>query len=71
MPINKVVVNDEIKLDLTGDTVTPETMTAGTTAHNAAGETIVGSMSFSTIYTGASAPDDSLGVDGDIFLVVI
>ena len=31
-----------VLLDLTGDTVTPETLMAGVIAHNAAGERIVG-----------------------------
>ncbi len=42
MAVNKVALNGEIKLDLTADTVTPETLLKGTTAHNAAGELITG-----------------------------
>ena len=42
MAVNKVAINGEIKLDLTADTVTPETLLKGTTAHNAAGELITG-----------------------------
>lgn len=45
MAINKVVINNSVKLDLTEDTVTPETLKSGVTAHNAAGEAIVGTMS--------------------------
>lgn len=44
MPINKIVVNDEIKLDLTADTVTPETLAEGVTAHDKSGAPIVGTM---------------------------
>lgn len=41
--VSKVVLADGTTLiDLTQDTVTPETMLAGTTAHNAAGEPITG-----------------------------
>mgnify|MGYP007108759203 FL=1 len=42
MAVNKVQVNGETVLDLTNDSVTPERLTKGTTAHNAAGERIVG-----------------------------
>ena len=42
MAVNKVEVNGETKLDLTQDTVTPENLLSGVTAHNAAGERIVG-----------------------------
>lgn len=43
MANNKVQLSDgTVLLDLTGDTVTPETLMAGVTAHNAAGEPIVG-----------------------------
>lgn len=43
MAVNKVEVGGEVKLDLTEDTVTPENLLSGATAHNAAGEKIVGS----------------------------
>lgn len=42
MAVNKVVINDETKLDLTADSVTPQTLLKGVTAHNAAGELITG-----------------------------
>ena len=42
MAVNKVEVNGETKLDLTQDSVTPENLLSGATAHNAAGEQIVG-----------------------------
>lgn len=42
MAVNKVAVNGAVQLDLTADTVTPETLLKGTTAHNAAGELITG-----------------------------
>ncbi len=43
MANNKVQLRDgTVLLDLTGDTVTPETLLSGVTAHNAAGEPIVG-----------------------------
>lgn len=42
MAVNQVVLNGEVKLDLTADSVTPETLIKGMTAHNAAGELIIG-----------------------------
>lgn len=42
MAVNKVVLGSETLLDLTGDTVTRDTLLAGHTAHNAAGEQIEG-----------------------------
>ena len=42
MAVNKVAVNGAVQLDLTEDTVTPETLLKGATAHNAAGELITG-----------------------------
>ena len=42
MAVNKVALNGEVKLDLTADTVPPETLLKGMTAHNAAGELITG-----------------------------
>ena len=54
MAVNKVALNGEVKLDLTADTVTPETLLKGMTAHNAAGELITGVYEPMTItqYTG-------------------
>lgn len=42
MAVNKVEVNGETVLDLSQDSVTPEQLAQGVTAHNAAGEQIVG-----------------------------
>lgn len=45
MANNKVQLRDgTVLLDLTGDTVTPETLAAGVTAHDAAGNQISGAM---------------------------
>lgn len=44
MAVNKVEVNGETKLDLTQDTVTPENLLSGATAHNAAGRQISGAV---------------------------
>lgn len=42
MAVNKVEVNGETVLDLSQDSVTPEQLVQGATAHNAAGEQITG-----------------------------
>lgn len=50
MAVNKVEIGGEVKLDLTADTVTPETLLPGVTAHNAAGEEITGSGDFGDVF---------------------
>jgi hypothetical protein len=49
--INKVVLGSDTVLDLTSDTVTPETLLVGTTAHNAKGEIITGTLVPCTVYS--------------------
>lgn len=44
MFVNKVVYGTTVLVDLTEDTVTPETLARGATAHNAKGEQITGTM---------------------------
>lgn len=45
MAVNKVeLISGEVLMDLTEDTVTPETLAEGATAHGADGEAIVGTM---------------------------
>lgn len=44
MAVNKVVINDEVKIDLTSDTVSPDTLSKGITAHDKSGNVIVGTM---------------------------
>lgn len=44
MGVNQVLVGDEVKLDLTADTVSEDNLLAGATAHNAAGEPITGAV---------------------------
>ena len=45
MAINKVVLGDQTLIDLTSDTVTPDTLAVGATAHDKTGASIVGTMS--------------------------
>ena len=47
MAVNKVVYGHNVLVDLTADTVTPDTMLVGATAHNAAGEKITGTVDLS------------------------
>lgn len=44
MAINKVIVNGEVLVDLTEDTVTPGTLKKGTVAHDKSGKKIVGTL---------------------------
>lgn len=41
---NKVIVNDNVLIDLTNDTVTPDKLLKGYTAHDASGKLIVGTL---------------------------
>lgn len=69
MAVNKVEINGETKLDLTQDTVTPETLLSGVTAHNAAGEQIIGEYQSVTL-TGleiTAPPEKTKYKPGDIF----
>lgn len=42
MAVNKVVINDEVVLDLTADTITPDKLAKGITAHDKSGAPITG-----------------------------
>ena len=44
MAVNKVVYGQNVLVDLTGDSVTPDKLAKGETAHDAAGEPITGTM---------------------------
>lgn len=60
--VNKVEVNGETVIDLTGDTVTSENLPFGVTAHDAAGRSIIGSGQFvsssdiATVVVSGTAP---------------
>ena len=47
MAVNKVVYGGDTLIDLSADTVTPETLRQGTTAHGANGERITGTAASS------------------------
>ena len=42
MAVNKVEYNGNVLIDLTGDTITPDKLVKGITAHNSKGESITG-----------------------------
>ena len=44
MAVNKVILGDQTLIDLTADSVTPDKLFKGITAHNMKGESIVGTM---------------------------
>ena len=55
MAINKVVYKGDILIDLTTDTVSPETLAVGATAHDKSGELIVGTFEGGTDTSDATA----------------
>lgn len=64
---NKIECFGVVKLDLSNDTVAANTLVSGTTAHNASGEPVTGTLVIQRYYTGSGAPSSSLGNDGDIY----
>lgn len=65
MPVNKVVFGGQTLIDLTGDTVTPDTLAVGATAHDKTGASIVGTMSGGG---GGTSTDTKYGATVDTFL---
>ena len=63
--VNKVVLGSDTVLDLTSDTVTPETLLVGTTAHNAKGEIITGTLVPCTVYSAESPALDGTTSNSD------
>lgn len=67
MAVNKVVYNTkngvEVLMDLTGDTVTPETLAEGFTAHDASGNRIEGTMPITTLETWVFEMEDGTTVE--------
>lgn len=65
MGINKFIYGGEVKFDLTGDTVTPETLAQGVTAHNSKGERITGTMTTEGGGNPSAGGDNVLRVTGE------
>lgn len=68
MGISKVDFGKTTLIDLTGDSVNAASLLRGKTAHNAAGEQVVGEVDLINVYTGSGEPSSDLGSDGDIYL---
>lgn len=62
MAVNKVVINDNTVLDLTGDTVTPSDLREGVTAHDSTGMQITGTRPA----TSCTDTSDATATAGDI-----
>lgn len=67
MAVSKVIYGNNTLIDLTSDTVTSDSLANGYIAHDAAGNSINGSLKFITYYSGSSDPDSSTGADGDLY----
>ena len=70
MAVNKVVYNNETLIDLTNDTVTTNDLVKRDVAHDKSGTRINETLVIRTEYTGSETPSDSVGTDGDIYLVL-
>ena len=68
--INKVIFGSDTLIDLTEDTVSPETLGKGVTAHDKSGAPIVGTMEINNYYVGSDVPPDTIGNDGDLYLKI-
>jgi len=55
MAVNKIVFGNEIKIDLTADTVTADKLATGYTAHDKSGEIITGTSTYDSDTTDATA----------------
>lgn len=55
---------------LGNDTVTPEALLTGYIAHDKNGQAITGTLQTASIIRGENEPDDSIGSDNDLYLVV-
>lgn len=65
MTVSKVVWEAKVLIDLTGDTVTPETLAEGVIAHDASGKRIVGTAKIKPAFT--NLVPSSIDTDGSIF----
>lgn len=69
MAVNKVQKsNGDVLIDISDTTATADKILSGYTAYAANGVKVTGTTTFSTIYSGASVPPSSLGVNGDIYI---
>lgn len=69
MAVNKVIYNGKTLMDVTSNTVTAETLSAGVTATAADGTTITGTMKVVDYTLSMSEPTSADGSDGAIWFV--
>lgn len=67
MAVNKIIYNAQVLIDLTNDTVAADNLLAGYAAHDKSGNSVVGNVTFGTVYTGSGEPSASAGADGDFY----
>ena len=60
MAVNKVVINDDVVLDLSADTVQAADLREGVTAHDASGTQITGTAASGTDTSDATATADDI-----------
>lgn len=66
MAVNRVDYGTQTLIDLTSDTVTPETLVAGATAHDKAGNAITGTAPAVQTYTGTFTTDSNGEADVNV-----
>ena len=59
---NKVIYNGQVLIDLTADTITPEKLAAGITAHDKSGAPITGSNTYDADTQDATATDEDVAL---------
>lgn len=64
--VNKVVIGGVVKIDLTGDTVSPDKLAEGITAHDKSGASIIGTSTFNADTTDSTV-DVSEVLEGEVF----
>ncbi len=67
MAVSKVVYGGETLMDLTSDTVTPETLLEGVTAHDASGAAIVGTLPWSQLVAKVEALQRNLARERAVY----
>ena len=68
MGVSKVDFGRTTLIDLTEDSVDAASLLRGKTAHNAAGDQVVGEVDVINVYPGSGEPSADLGSDDDIYL---
>lgn len=69
MAINKIIYGGETLIDLTEDTVTPETLAKGATAHDKTGAAIVGTYEGGTTELWTLTMEDGTEITKEVMIV--